>query len=156
MIQELNLPKAELRLKKEGGLVKILCLIRNQFLVCTPEEWVRQHYLSYLINDKNYPKGQIASEYALAYNGLKKRADIVVFNKEGNPIVIVECKAPKIKISEDTFFQIAQYQSQLRVPFLVMTNGLNHFNCFVSIEENPLKYIPEIPDYQTLITSIPA
>lgn len=152
MIKKLNLPKADLRLKRDGEIVKVFCLIRQQFLVCTPEEWVRQHVLNFLIHHKGFPKGRIASEYTVLYNGMQKRADIVIFDKHNQPLMIVECKAPKVKITEDTFFQLAQYQSKLHVPFLMMTNGLDHYNCIVSRFEKPIQFVPEVPEYNVLLT----
>lgn len=126
MIVPLNLPKAKLRLKRKDSQVYVWCVIRQMDLLCTPEEWVRQHVIHYLINEKQFPKGLIASEYVVEYNGLNKRADIVVFDRNHHPLLIVECKAPEIPINEKVLLQIATYNSKLNVPFLFLTNGLKH------------------------------
>lgn len=145
MIEPLNLPKADLRLKKIKGVVHVWCIIRKKDLVCTPEEWVRQHFIHFLINERNVPIGLIASEYPLDYNGRLKRADIVVFNKRQDPVLIVECKAPKINLDEKTLFQIAQYNFHLDVDFLCLTNGLDHAYSQIDKEKGSLRYLKEIP-----------
>ncbi len=145
MIEPLNLPKADLRLKKIKGVVHVWCIIRKKDLVCTPEEWVRQHFIHFLINERNVPIGLIASEYPLDYNGRLKRADIVVFNKRQDPVLIVECKAPKINLDEKTLFQIAQYNFHLDVDFLCLTNGLDHAYSQIDKENGSLRYLKEIP-----------
>ena len=134
IIRPLELPKAPLRLKRKDGEVYVRCVIRNKDLVMTPEEWVRQHVIHFLINEKGISKGRIASELALNYNGRLKRADIVVFDAFGAPEMIVECKAPDIKISEKTLYQIAQYNSELNVRRLMLTNGLKHMYCKIDQE----------------------
>jgi hypothetical protein len=145
VIEPLNLPKADLRLKKIKGVVHVWCIIRKKDLVCTPEEWVRQHFIHFLINERNVPIGLIASEYPLDYNGRLKRADIVVFNKRQDPVLIVECKAPKINLDEKTLFQIAQYNFHLDVDFLCLTNGLDHAYSQIDKENGSLRYLKEIP-----------
>lgn len=145
MIEPLNLPKADLRLKKIKGIVHVWCVIRKKDLVCTPEEWVRQHFIHFLINERNIPIGLIASEYPLDYNGRLKRADIVVFNKKQDPVLIVECKAPKINLDEKTLFQIAQYNFHLDVDYLCLTNGLDHAYSQIDRESGSLRYLKEIP-----------
>lgn len=145
MIEALNLPKADLRLKKINGVVHVWCIIRKKDLVCTPEEWVRQHFIHFLINDRKIPIGLIASEYPLDYNGRLKRADIVVFNKAQKPVLIIECKAPKISLDEKTLFQIAQYNFKLDVDYLCLTNGLDHAYSQIDKENGSLRYLKEIP-----------
>lgn len=145
MIEPLNLPKAELRLKKINGIVHVWCIIRKKDLVCTPEEWVRQHFIHFLINERKVPIGLIASEYPLDYNGRLKRADIVVFNKRQDPVLIVECKAPQIPLDEKTVFQIAQYNFHLNVDYLCLTNGLDHAYSLIDKENGSLRYLKELP-----------
>ena len=145
MIEALNLPKAELRLKRKNGDVYVWCVIRKKELLCTPEEWVRQHIIHDLIHHKNIPIGLIASEYALNYNGRQKRADIVVFNRSQQPVLIIECKATNIAITEETLFQIAQYNFELKVPMLMMSNGLNHFYCEINQETGAIQYLENFP-----------
>lgn len=145
MIEPLNLPNAELRLKKINGIVHVWCIIRKKDLVCTPEEWVRQHFIHFLINERKVPIGLIASEYPLDYNGRLKRADIVVFNKRQDPVLIVECKAPQIPLDEKTVFQIAQYNFHLNVDYLCLTNGLDHAYSLIDKENGSLRYLKELP-----------
>jgi len=145
MIEALNLPKAELRLKRKNNEVFVWCIIRKRELLCTPEEWVRQHIIHDLINNKNIPIGLIASEYALNYNGRLKRADIVVFNRNQQPVLIVECKATNIAITEETLFQIAQYNFELKVPMLIMSNGLNHVYCEINQVNGAVQYLESFP-----------
>lgn len=122
----LRLPPANLKLTREAGVTKVRCLIRNRRVLLTPEEWVRQHLLSYLISHLDYPKGYIAVEFSLKYNGSFKRCDILVIDHVGNPLLIVECKAPEIKITQHTFFQVAKYNNALNASNLLVTNGLTH------------------------------
>ncbi|NVK63326.1 MAG: type I restriction enzyme HsdR N-terminal domain-containing protein [Flavobacteriales bacterium] len=146
MIVPLNLPKAALKLTRKGGDVYVRCLIRQKDLVCTPEEWVRQHVINDLITEKGVSKGRIASEFPLEYNGRSKRADIVLFDKFGVPNLIVECKAPEVPISEKVVHQIAQYNSQLNVDKLFLTNGLTHVYCEIDRENGSLNYYEEWPE----------
>jgi len=145
VITPLTLPKANLRLQKIKGVVHVRCIVRKKDLVCTSEEWVRQHFIHYLINDRKIPLGLIASEYPLTYNGRVKRADIVVFNKHQIPVLIVECKAPKITLNEETLFQIAQYNFDLDVDYLCLTNGIDHVYSEINRENGNLRYLTEIP-----------
>ena len=131
MITALNLPKADLKLRRREGEIYVWCIIRKKDLLCTPEEWVRQHIIHSLINDHGIAPGLIASEYALKYNGRMKRADIVVFNNQRKPDLIVECKAPEIPISEKVMRQIAQYNFELDVDKLYLSNGLDHIYCSI-------------------------
>lgn len=140
MIEPLNLPKANLKLSKREGTVYVWCIIRKKHLVCTPEEWVRQHVIHFLINEKNIPLGLIASEYNLKYNGLSKRADIVVFNRNGNPVLLVECKATTVDINQETLFQASQYNFELDVSTLMLTNGKQHVFCRINSEKKTLDF----------------
>jgi len=146
MMEPLNLPKADLKLKRRNNEIYVWCLIRQKELLCTPEEWVRQHVIHYLINKKNISPGRIASEFSMSYNGLSKRADIVVFNKEMKPSLIVECKACTVAISEQTLFQIAQYNHELDVDYLFLTNGLKHVTCKVNKETKSIDFLTELPE----------
>ena len=145
MIVPLNLPKAPLKLTRRNGEIYVRCLIRQKDLVCTPEEWVRQHVIHDLISVKGVSKGRIASEFPLEYNGRSKRADLVLFDQFGVPELIVECKAPEVPISEQVVFQIAQYNSQLNVDKLFLTNGLTHIYCQIDRENGRLNYFEAWP-----------
>jgi len=135
-MQPLNFPSYNFRVKNSQNKALIFDLIRKKFVVLTPEEWVRQHVINYLLNDKEYPQSHINVEKQIVLNGLKKRYDIVVFNADGTIHLLVECKAPKIKITQKTFDQIAQYNIDLDATYLMVTNGVSHFYC-------QMKQIPE-------------
>jgi len=124
---KLNLPLAQLKLYEENQITYIKCLIRNKKIVLTPEEWVRQHIISYLDLHFNYSKSRMAVEYELKYNLLTKRADIVYFNKKSKPYLLVECKAPHIKLNKDVVHQIVTYNSKLNTPFMLISNGIEHY-----------------------------
>jgi len=150
-MEKLNLPSYNFNIKFEGQRKLIFDSIRKKFVVLTPEEWVRQNFISYLAEVKNYPKGLIAVEKKVDVNRMPQRSDIVLYNNKAIPLIIVECKAPAVKISQDTFNQIARYNMKLRVPYLVVTNGLDHFCCHIDYEQNSFKFISEIPDYKSLV-----
>jgi hypothetical protein len=147
----LSLPPAALKLKRELGIVKVRCLIRNKLVVLTPEEWMRQHLLSYMMDHLLYPKGFIAVEFALIYNGGIKRCDILVVDRLGNPILIVECKAPEVEISQETFLQVAKYDHALNASYLLITNGLKHVFIEKSKSDNSLILNHEILSWKELI-----
>ncbi len=122
--------------------------LRKKYLVLTPEEWVRQHFVQFLIEEKKYPVTLIALEKQLTINNLKKRTDIVIFSSDGTPNIIVECKAPKIKIAQDTFDQIARYNLKLNANYLIVTNGLEHYFCQLDKENETYIFLKDIPDYK--------
>ena len=136
----LNLPNAPLNLKRKDGVVYVRCLVRNKDLVCTPEEWVRQHAIHYLISVEGKKKGLIASEYELNYNGLKRRADIVVFDKNGLSEILIECKATNVSLTTEVLNQAAQYNHKLGVQRVILTNGLDHVECTVDQKNKTLKF----------------
>lgn len=135
--------------------VEVFDEIRKTWLLLTPEEWVRQHMIYFLIQDKNVPVLKIAVEYEFKYNRRSKRADIVVFNEFMQAVLIVECKAASVSISQDVFFQIAQYNRILKVPYLVVTNGLKNYACKVQTNEPFFEFIQELPNYSELIQQKP-
>jgi hypothetical protein len=124
---KLNLPAFEFELKKDQEKIQIFDLLRKRYVVLTPEEWVRQHFAHYLIHQLHYPKALIKVEGGLIFNKLQKRTDIVVFDREGKPWMIVECKAPTLKIKASTVHQASIYNYSLKAQYLVVTNGLKHF-----------------------------
>ena len=144
---QLNLPNATLKTKLVGGTTQVFDAVRKKYLVLTPEEWVRQHFIHYLNSEKKYPLGLMGVEQMVKYNEQSTRADIVLYTSEGNPNMIVECKAPKVKITQDTFNQIAKYNFKLRVDFLVVTNGMQHFCCAMDYENNKITFLEEIPHF---------
>ena len=144
---QLNLPKVALKTKSVEGTIQVFDVIRKKYFVLTPEEWVRQHFIHYLNIEKNYPMGLMGVEKMIKYNSMQTRADIVLYNGEGKPNMIVECKAPKVKITQDTFNQIAKYNFQLKVDFLVVTNGIQHYCCQMDCEKNEITFLEDIPTF---------
>ena len=142
---QLNLPKVALKTKSVEGTIQVFDVIRKKYFVLTPEEWVRQHFIHYLNTEKNYPMGLMGVEKMVKYNALKTRADIVLYTTEGKAKMIVECKAPNVKITQDTFNQIAKYNFKLKVPFLVVTNGMQHFCCRMDYKNNSISFLDNIP-----------
>ena len=140
----LNLPLAPLLLKRMNGTVYVDCLIRKKKLVLTPEEWVRQHVINFLI-ERGVPKGLIASEVSLKYNERSKRADLVIYGKDQQPKWIVKCKAADVPLSEAVFRQIASYNHTLQVEFLMMTNGLEHVYAHIDRQTGKLTFLEEFP-----------
>jgi hypothetical protein len=149
MFKALSFPQAELKLTRKEGQVFVWCIIRKKSLVLTPEEWVRQHLIHFLIQEKQIPIGLIAAEMAIEINQLSRRCDVVVFGTDGKPRLIVECKAPEINLTEKTFNQIAQYNAALNVDLLMVTNGLQHIVCQIDRENSQLNYLEELPDLIT-------
>ena len=146
-MQELNFPTYSFRFKNSENKVSIFDAIRKKFVILQPEEWVRQHCVQYLIEEKNYPKSLINVEKELKVNDLKKRYDIVIFNTDGSIHLIVECKAPKIKIQQDTFDQVARYNLALNATYLMVTNGLNHYYCVMDFKAEKYQFLEDIPEY---------
>jgi hypothetical protein len=144
---KLNFPTYNFRFKNSENKVSIFDTIRKKFVILQPEEWVRQHCIQFLIQNKNYPQSLINVEKELIINGLKKRYDIVVFNPDGSIHLIVECKAPKININQATFDQIARYNLELNATYLMVTNGLNHYYCQMDFKNERYQFLKTIPDY---------
>jgi hypothetical protein len=150
-MKALNLPSYKFRLRKNAdGKVEIFDSIRKRFYVLSPEEWVRQNFIQYLIQEKNYPASLMAIEKGLKLNGMQKRTDIVQYNKSGKPVLIVECKAPEVKLSQDTFDQAARYNLTLHVDFLIITNGLEHYACRMDYEHQKIHFLKEIPTFKEI------
>lgn len=146
-MQQLHFPTYNFRFKSSENKISIFDEIRKKFVILTPEEWVRQHVVHFLINEKLFPKSHINVEKELLLNNTKKRYDVVVFNKDGSIFLIVECKAPYIKISQDTFDQVARYNLSLNASFLMVTNGLFHYYCQLDYENEKYHFLKEIPNY---------
>ncbi len=124
--------------------------IRRQWVALLPEEWVRQHFINYLVHDRGCPASLLSVERSLTMNGLTKRADIVVHGADGRPVALVECKAPAVKLGQTVFEQAARYNVVFRVSFLIVTNGLRHYCCRVDAATGSVEFLVEIPDHATL------
>jgi type I site-specific restriction endonuclease len=141
----LNFPKYEFRFKNKENKTVIFDAVRKKFIQLTPEEWVRQHCLQFLMQEKKIPKSLINVEKKIELNGLDKRYDIVVFKPNGKISLIVECKAPKIKITQTVFDQIARYNLALNADYLMLTNGLNHYYCQMDYAAQKYNFLRELP-----------
>ena len=146
-MHKLNLPSYQFKIKNSENKQLIFDPIRKKYVVLTPEEWVRQNFVQYLIGEKKYPISMIAVEKQLIINNLKKRFDILIFNSDGSSKIIIECKAPKIKINQDAFDQIARYNLKLNANYLIVTNGLTHFSCKLDTKNEQYIFLKEIPEY---------
>lgn len=150
MQQKLNLPPFQIRIQSIEGQHQVFDTIRKKFVALTPEEWVRQHFVNYLVTHRGYPAGLIAIEMPVNINGMMQRADIVAHSTAGEPILIVECKAPSIEVGGDTYAQAARYNLALRAKYLVVTNGLQHYCSEVNLEDKTFKHLQEIPHYTAI------
>ena len=146
-MQKLNFQAYNFRFKNSENKVSIFDEIRKKFIILTPEEWVRQHVVRFLLDEKKYPKSLINVEKVLKVNGLRKRYDAVVFNPDGSIFILIECKAPEVKISQATFDQIARYNMTMKSQFLMVTNGLNHYFCQMDFETEKYQFLQELPAY---------
>lgn len=142
---QLNLPAFDFKVKKQQDKLYIYDSIRKKYLLLTPEEWVRQHFVHFLVQELHYPRGLITTESGLKYNRQQRRTDIVVFNRQGNPHMIVECKAPAVSINQQAFNQVSVYNKVLKANLLVVSNGLQHYCCKLSEEEGKWAFLQEIP-----------
>ena len=142
---QLNFPENyQIRLKQAQDKLYIFCMIRKNWMIYTPEEWVRQHVLKFLVDELGYSTSAIALEVIIPINGMRKRADIVVYQQE-KPFIMVECKAPHIAINQATFDQIARYNIVLGSNYLMVTNGLNHFYCVMDFVNKRYNFLKELP-----------
>ncbi|GGC91394.1 restriction endonuclease subunit R [Flavobacterium lutivivi] len=144
-MQKLNFPEYSFRFKNSENKVLIFDEIRKKFVVLTPEEWVRQHVVKFLLEEKKYPKSYINVEKNIKINGLTKRYDIVVFNPNGSIFLLVECKAPEVSITQNVFDQIARYNLKLNAQYLMVTNGLNNYFCQMDFENEKYIFLKELP-----------
>lgn len=147
-MQKLNLPNLDVKIRKTYDKYYILDIIRKKYVKLLPEEWVRQHFINYLLKDLHYPASLIRLEHPLDYATRKKRADILIYNNQGKPHMIVECKAAHIPISPQVLNQVSRYNKQLRAPYLVVTNGMKHLCCQVDFEAVKVSFLPQIPAYR--------
>jgi hypothetical protein len=147
-MQQLNFPTCDFRFKNSENKTAVFDGIRKKFVILTPEEWVRQHVVNFLLKEKNYPQSLINVEKLLKVNGLSRRYDIVVFNPDGSIFILVECKAPEVKITQTTFDQIARYNLTMDARFLMVTNGLNHYFCQMDYQNERYDFLENLPNYE--------
>ena len=144
----LNLPSPKLEIQEENSELKVRCFVRQKYVVLTPEEWVRQHLIHYLVEYKHYPISRIALEYPLHYGKTSRRADILIIDRARKPQLVVECKAPLIEIKQGVMDQVSKYNTVLGSGIVVISNGLRHFVVQIDINGNS-KYLNDIPEYGT-------
>ena len=150
VMKKLNLTTFQFRLKEEKELLYIYDPSRRKYVRLTPEEWVRQNFTAFLIEYRQFPRGRIAQEISIKFNGMSRRIDTVIYDQHGSPIVLVEYKSPDVKITQDTFNQIVRYNMVMQVPYLIVSNGLNHYCCKMDYAQNKASYLREIPHYSEL------
>ena len=146
-MENLNLPSYSFNIKIIEQRKYIFDFLRRKFVILTPEEWVRQNFLRYLVDEKNYSKTLIAVEKEFKLNSLSKRCDAIVYNRKGKPVLIVECKAASVNINQSVFDQIVRYNMKLNVDFLIVTNGLTHYCCKINYAKKSYSFLKEIPDF---------
>lgn len=146
-MDQLSLPPINAKYKNENDKTFIFDILRKKYLVLTPEEWVRQHFVHLLINNYQYPKTLISCERGLSYNNLQKRTDIVTYDQSGNPFLLVECKAPKVPLSKQTLHQTSTYNSQLKAPYLCISNGINTLCFQINHETQKIIQLDDLPGF---------
>ena len=146
ILHELNFPSYGFRLRQRENRTEVFDEIRKKWLVCTPEEWVRQHVLKWLIDDREFPASNMGIEGGLKLNKLQKRTDIVAY-KNGSPYLLVECKAPTVKITQKTFDQLFRYNAKIQAPLLMVSNGLHHVYARFDADHNAVNFVKDLPKY---------
>ena len=149
-MQQLNLPEFEFKTKDEKGKRYIFDTIRKKYVVLTPEEWVRQNFVRYLVNYKNFSASLLILEMPFTLNKTDKRSDIAAYNKNGKIVLLVECKSPDVAVSQKVFDQVATYNLKINAPFLALTNGITHYCCKLDYKLKKWVFVNEIPDFGEL------
>lgn len=147
-MDNLNLPAIECKFQIVDNRSMIFDFVRKKYVVLTPEEWVRQHFVHFLINELRYPRTLIKLEGGLRYNSMQRRSDIVIYNRSGKPHMIIECKASSVKISQRVFEQVAVYNKTLGAGFMVVTNGLAHFCCQIDHQSGSYRFMDHLPSFE--------
>jgi hypothetical protein len=146
----LNLPYYEPKIRKKGSMMEIYDTIRQKYVALTPEEWVRQHFVNWIITEKGYPVSLMANETGIKLNSLYRRCDTVVYNNQLEPLMIIEYKESNVSINQDVFDQIVRYNIVLKVQYLVVSNGVNHYCCRMDYENQTYEFLTDIPNYMDL------
>ena len=151
-MDRLNLPPITPKLAQKNGQQAIFDFLRQRYIRLTPEEWVRQHFTHYLVEDKGYPQALLGNEVTIQVGGVARRCDSVLYRKEGGtPRLIIEYKAPSVAITQKVFQQIYSYNSVLKADYLIVSNGLVHYCCFVDYKQLTVRFLPDIPSYAELL-----
>jgi hypothetical protein len=149
-LKELNLPPYSFRIVGSGGKEMILDTIRRKYVKLTPEEWVRQNFIRYLVDKGKYPPGLIGVEVMSPFNNLRKRVDILIHDRSGKPVMIVECKSWEVTLNETVFDQIVCYNIGFRVPYIIVTNGMDNYACKVRDDWSGYDHLMVIPLYEDI------
>lgn len=149
-MQQLNLPPYNANIKKTGGTVKIFDILRRKFVALTPEEWVRQNFVHYLLEHKGYSPNLMMNEVKLELNGMSKRCDSLVYDRQGKPLMIVEYKATHIALNQAVFDQITRYNIVLGVDYLIISNGITHYCIKINEQKNGYTFLTDVPNYADL------
>lgn len=155
VMQALNLPDHGVKTKHGPDGDRVFDPVRRQWVALTPEEWVRQHVINHLAHDLGCPMALMAVEKQLLMNKLARRADIVVHDRNGRPVLLVECKAPTVKIDQSTFEQAARYNTVFKVPYLLVSNGITHYCCRVYQDDGRVEFMQAVPPYDALCSPLP-
>jgi type I site-specific restriction endonuclease len=149
-MEALNLPTYFFKIKEVNGKKYVLDEVRRRYVALTPEEWVRQHIIKFLSCDRNYPLTLFSIEKRHLHNRMARRCDFVIYNRTGQPLMVVECKAPTIEIGQQAFDQVNRYNQQYKAPFLLITNGNKHFCCKVNMKNQKFEFLKDIPTYNAI------
>ena len=152
-MQKLNLPIYHLKTREVNDKLEVFDIIRKKYVLLTPEEWVRQQFVNFLINEKNYPASLIAIEKGIKVLKMSKRFDAVVSDQKGYPVALIEFKSPEVNISQKVFEQIATYNMRLKVSHLIVSNGIKHYCCKVDYKKKKFTFLDDIPVYNDLTES---
>lgn len=154
-LSQLNLPAFDAKIReREPGVLEIYDELRQKYVALTPEEWVRQHFVNFLVHVRNYPSGLMANEVGLVHNGCRRRCDTIIYNKLARPVAIVEYKASDVAITARVFDQIVRYNMVLDVNYLMVSNGLDHYCCYIRHSDNSYVFLKDIPVYEDLDTTL--
>lgn len=147
----LNLPKADIKLQQKEGKTRIFDPLRRRYVVLTPEEWVRQHFVSYLIHHLGYPAAVLGNEVGISVGETSKRCDTLLYDRHAQPLMIIEYKAPHITLNQRVFDQISRYNMALHVDYLIVSNGMQHYCCRMNYTEGTYHFLREIPRYEEIV-----
>ncbi len=150
IMEKLNLPPYQAKIKTAEGRNRIFDSLRQKFVALTPEEWVRQHFVNFLTEHKGYPKELMANEVQLSLNGMSRRCDTVLYSRQLQPRMIIEYKATNVSITQKVFDQICRYNIVMRVEYLIVSNGLQHYCCRVDYDNNTYEFLSDIPNYEEI------
>ncbi len=150
-MQKLNLPEYHFRTIQKQKVELIFDEFRRRWVVLTPEEWVRQNFLKFLLDEKGFPKTLMAIEKVVEINRLQQRFDLLVYNRKGKPLLVAEFKAPEVAINQAVFDQVIRYNNSLMAPYILVSNGRVHFVCYIDFKVGRAEYLREIPEFNSLL-----